>query len=62
VTQNYTGAICAPATTCVGTAYPLAHSISIGGNSATITLPKGQHYRILVANSGGVSNIVEKDL
>ncbi len=64
VTQTYTDAkICAPSPApCVGTAYPLAHSIPVTGSTATVTLATGQHYRILVANAGGVSNIVEKDL
>ena len=64
VVQNYTGVICAPATTCTGTAYPLSHSLvlPVGVNTVKVAFATGQHYYVVVSNAGGNSNLIEFDL
>ena len=63
VTQAYTGTICAPATTCTGTAYPLAHALALPpGNTVKVSMATGQHYFVVVSNAGGNSNLIEFDL
>jgi hypothetical protein len=64
VVQNYTGVICAPATTCTGTAYLLSHSLvlPVGVQTVKVSFATGQHYFVVVANAGGDSNLIEFDL
>lgn len=42
----------------------MAHSLALpaGVNKVTVSFATGQHYFVVVANSGGVSNTVEFDL
>jgi len=64
VVQNYTGVICAPATTCTGTAFPLSHSLvlPVGVQTVKVSMATGQHYFVVVSNAGGNSNLIEFDL